>query len=98
MTLQEILADSDKVFIDVWAPWCGPCKMTSPFVDELAKELPASGNMVKVVKVNADTDAGVAQELGVVSVPAFFYYENGELKSQKVGATPKADMLAMMGL
>jgi thioredoxin 1 len=85
---------SDKpVLIDFWAPWCGPCKMLSPIVDEIAEEQDA----VKVCKVNVDDEGELAQQFGVMSIPTLILMVNGEVKSTSVGYKPKKDVLKIIG-
>lgn len=83
----EVLQSDVPVFVDFWAPWCGPCKMMGPIVDELATEYDAS--KAKVVKVNVDENQGVAGKYNVMSIPTFLLFKNGEVAGQVVGGVPK---------
>jgi thioredoxin 2 len=77
------------VLVDVWAPWCGPCRMVAPVVEQLSRE---RAGRLKVVKVNADAAPGVGARLGVRSIPTLLLFDGGQEKSRVVGAQP-ADAL-----
>lgn len=81
----ETINSAEKVLVDVWAPWCGPCKMLSPIVEEVATELP---NVV-VVKMNADDNKDVAVQYGIRSIPTLLFFKNGELVDKNVGLVLK---------
>lgn len=81
----ETIKSAEKVLVDVWAPWCGPCKMLSPIVEEVSKELP---NVV-VVKMNADDNKDVAVQYGIRSIPTLLFFKNGELADKNVGLVLK---------
>ena len=90
----EIVTNSDKpVLVDFWAPWCGPCKMVSPLIDEIADEHPE----YNVGKVNVDEEPELAAKFQVVSIPSLFVFKNGEIANQAVGARSKQQILAMFG-
>ena len=82
----EVIKSDKPVLIDFWAAWCGPCRMVSPIVDEIADETTA----IKIVKVNVDENPDSPATLGVRGIPALFLFKNGEVVSNKVGAAPKA--------
>jgi len=87
----EVLDFNGIVILDTWAEWCGPCRALAPTLHDVAQEF-ASDEGVKVVKVNveASQDNGmIAQQLGVMSIPALFYFKNGELVDKSVGMAPK---------
>ena len=84
---------SDKpVLLDFWASWCGPCRMVSPIVDEIAAER----SDIKVGKINVDEQPELAAQFGVMSIPMLVVMENGRIVNQAVGARPKAQILAML--
>ena len=90
---QEVLQSKKPVLLDFWASWCGPCRMLSPIVDEVAEE---RGD-VKVGKVNVDEQPELAGEFGVMSIPTLLVFEQGKLVRQAVGARPKASVLDLLG-
>ena len=90
---QDVLRSDKPVLLDFWASWCGPCRMLSPIVDEVAEER----TDVKVGKVNVDQQPELAGEFGVMSIPTLLVFENGKLVRQAVGARPKAAVLDLLG-
>ena len=90
---QEVLQSEKPVLLDFWASWCGPCRMLSPIVDEVAEER----TDVKVGKVNVDEQPELAGQFGVMSIPTLLVFEQGKLVRQAVGARPKASVLDLLG-
>ena len=88
----EVLNSEKPVLLDFWAPWCGPCRMVSPIVDEIAAE---RGD-IKVGKVNVDEQPELAAQFGVMSIPALVVMKGGKVANQMVGARPKSQILAML--
>ena len=89
---QEILNSDKPVLLDFWASWCGPCRMVSPIVDEIAAER----SDIKVGKINVDEQPELAAQFGVMSIPTLVVMKSGRIVNQAVGARPKAQILAML--
>lgn len=89
---QEVLNSDKPVLMDFWAPWCGPCRMVVPLVEEIAKER----SNIKVVKINVDEEQELAMQFGVMSIPTLVVMKNGKIVNQVTGARPKAQILAML--
>lgn len=88
----EIKNSNKTVLLDFYADWCGPCRMVSPLVDEIAEENP----QYIVGKINVDSEPELAQAFGVMSIPMLAVMKDGKVVNQAVGARPKADILAML--
>jgi len=90
---QEEVMNSDKpVLLDFWAPWCGPCRMVVPIVEEIAEERPD----IKVCKINVDEEQELAMQFRVVSIPTLVVMKDGKIVNQSMGARPKQAILAML--
>ena len=89
---QEVLNSDKPVLLDFWAPWCGPCRMVVPLVEEIAPER----SDIKVVKINVDEEQELAMQFGVMSIPTLVVMKNGKIVNQVTGARPKAQILAML--
>lgn len=90
------IKESDvPVLVDFWAPWCGPCRMLGPIIDQVAEE---AGDKALVVKMNVDECQDVAGKYSITSVPTVIIFENGEVKEKLVGVQPKPKYLASLGL
>jgi len=90
---QEVLAGGEKVIVDFWAEWCGPCHAVAPVLDRIADD-----HSVKIVKVNVDEEQGLAQRYGVSSIPMMILFENGEPQASAIGAMPKGALERQLGL
>ena len=88
----EVLESTKPVLVDFWASWCGPCRMVSPIVDEIAEEHPE----IKVGKVNVDEEQELAAQFGVMSIPTLIVFKDGRIMNQAVGARPKEAILALL--
>ena len=88
----EVMNSEKKVLLDFWAPWCGPCRMVVPLVEEIAKERPD----IKVGKINVDENPELASQFGVMSIPTLVVMENGRIINQARGARPKKAILGML--
>ena len=88
----EILHSEKPVLLDFWAPWCGPCRMVSPVVDQIAEENP----QFTVGKINVDEEPELAQAFGVMSIPTLVAMKDGKIVNQAVGVRPKGQILDLL--
>ena len=88
----EVVRSDKKVLLDFWAPWCGPCQMVLPIIEEIASERPD----IKVGKVNVDEEMALAKQFRVMSIPTLVVLENGEVINKAVGARDKAAILDLL--
>ncbi|MDI9510038.1 MAG: thioredoxin [Clostridiales bacterium] len=91
---QEVLQSKEPVLLDFWASWCGPCRMVSPTIDEIAKETEG----IKVGKINVDEESELAAQFSVMSIPTLMVVKEGKVSATAVGARPKNDILRMLEL
>ena len=90
---QEVLQSASPVLVDYWADWCGPCKMISPILDEVAKEY---AGRLKVCKLNIDENQQVPPKYGIRGIPTLMIFKNGNVEATKVGALSKSQLTAFV--
>ena len=89
---EEVMNSEKPVLVDFWAPWCGPCRMVGPILDEIAAER----EDVKVCKINVDEEQALAMEYQVMSIPTLMVVKNGQVTTRVTGARPKAQLLKLL--
>jgi thioredoxin 1 len=86
---KEVLESELPVLVDFWAPWCGPCKMVAPVIEELAKDY---SSKIKIGKVDVDNNSQTATSYGIMSIPTLIFFKNGKVTDQVVGALSKSEL------
>ena len=89
----EVLNSNEPVLLDFWAPWCGPCRMLGPVLDEIARE---QAGRVKVAKVNVDENPDLAAQFQIQAIPTLIFFSKGEVKDRTMGAASKGSILAKL--
>lgn len=89
---KEVINSDKKVLLDFWAPWCGPCRMVAPIVEEISDERPD----IKVGKINVDEEVELASQFGIMSIPTLVVIEKGKIVNRAMGARPKEAILGML--
>ncbi len=92
---EAVLASDKPVIVDFWAEWCGPCRLVTPELEKIQAEYE---DKIKIVKLNIDDSPNIAAKYGVMSIPTIALFVDGDVKSQVIGARPKADIVTGLGL
>lgn len=91
----EVADSKNVVLVDFWAPWCGPCRMLGPVIEEVAKE---AGEGVTIGKINVDEEEDLASSFGVFTIPTVLVFKNGKVVNKSVGYRPKADIMRLLNV
>jgi thioredoxin 1 len=91
---QEVINSDKVVLVDFWASWCGPCRMVSPIIDEIANEVTTA----KICKINVDEEGEIASKFSVMSIPTLLVFKDGKVVNQAVGAKSKQAILEMLNV
>ena len=89
----EVIQSDKMVIVDFWATWCGPCKMVTPILEEVASEYP---DQVKVAKLDVDSNNRTAGKYGIMAIPSLLFFRNGEEVDRVIGAIPKSQLMARL--
>lgn len=87
---EEVLGSDTPVLVDFWAPWCGPCRVVGPILDEIAEEKEGE---IKIAKVNVDENQGITSQLGITSIPTMILFKDGQPVEKLIGAQPKTRII-----
>ncbi|NPB06296.1 MAG: thioredoxin [Aquificae bacterium] len=90
---REVLQSDKPVLVDFWAPWCGPCRIIAPIIEELAEEF---GDQIKVGKLNTDENPNIAMRYGIRAIPTLILFKNGEVVDTRIGVQPKEALKQMI--
>ena len=90
---EDVMKAEGHVLVDFWAEWCGPCKMTAPILDEVAKDM---GDKLQVAKLNVDEHGEIAQRFGIRGIPTLILFKQGEQVAQQVGAVSKSQLVQFL--